>query len=61
MGGSAEKPIKTSKRNTLKNNVLNALFVISIEGPQLATLEANKLIKNTASIYEERKQYKKTS
>ena len=34
--------------------------MISIEGPQIATLEANELIKNTARIYEERQQYKKT-
>ena len=35
--------------------------MISIEGPQLATLEANELIKNTARIYEEQQQYKKTA
>ena len=33
--------------------------MISIEGPQIATIEANELIKNTARIYEERQQYKK--
>ena len=57
-GGSAKKRIKTSKRNTLKNYPLNALFMISIKGPQLATLEAKELIKHTARIHRERKQHK---
>ena len=32
--------------------------MISIKGPQLATLEAKELIKHTARINRERKQYK---
>ena len=37
----------------------NALLLISLNGPQLGTLEAKELIKHTARIYGERKQYKK--
>ena len=59
-GGSAKKRIKTSKRNTLKNDSLNALFIILINGPQLVTLEAKELIIHIARIHGERKQYKKT-
>ena len=33
--------------------------MISLNGPQLRTLEAEELIKHTARIYRERKQYKK--
>ena len=35
--------------------------MISIEGPQFATLEAKELTKHTARIHEERQQYKKTA
>ena len=33
--------------------------MISLNGPQLRTLEAEELIKHTARIYGEQKQYKK--
>ena len=42
-----KKRIKTSKRNTLKNDALNALLMIPINGPQLATLKAKELMKQT--------------
>ena len=58
-GGSAIKRIKTNKRGTLKNDTLNAVLMISLNGPQLGTLEAKELIKLAARIYGERKQYKK--
>ena len=59
-GVSAIKHTKRNKRSTLKNDALNALPMISLNGPQLETLKAIKeLIKNTARIYGERKQYKK--
>ena len=56
---SGIKRIKTNKRSTLKNDTLNALLMISLNGPQIGTLEAKKLMKHTARIYGERKQYKK--
>ena len=46
------KCIKPNKRSTLKNDTLNALLMISLNGPQLGTFEA-------ARISGERKQYKK--
>ena len=48
--GSAKKRIKISKRNTLKNDALNALFMISIKGPHLATFYVKQLI-NTLREY----------
>ena len=39
-GGSAIKCFKTNKRSTLKNDALNALLIIPLNGPQLRTLEA---------------------
>ena len=59
-GGSATKRIKTSEKNTLNNDALNALIMILVKGPQLATIEAKELIKHIAKIYRERKQYEKT-
>ena len=59
-GGSAKKHIKISKRNILKNDALNALLMISVYEPQLATFQAKELIKHIARLYEEQKQYKKT-
>ena len=59
-GGSAKKCIKISKRNILKNDALNALLMISVYEPQLATFQAKELIKHIARLYGERKQYIKT-
>ena len=47
------------KRSTLQNDAPNALLPISLNGPQLRTLEAKELIKHIERIYGERKQYKK--
>ena len=38
-GGSAIKRIETTKRNTLKSDALNALLMISLNGPQLEHLK----------------------
>ena len=35
--------------------------MISINGPQLATLQAKELLKHTARLYGERTQYKKNA
>ena len=45
-GGSATKRIKTNKRSILKDDALNALLLISLDGPQLGTIEAKELVKN---------------
>ena len=52
--GRAIKRIKTNKRSTLKNNALNALLMLSLNGPQIGEIEAKELIKHTARIYGER-------
>ena len=59
--GSAIKRIKKNKRSTLKNNALNALLMLSLNGPQIGEIEAKELIKHTARIYGERQQYKKVA
>ena len=41
------------------NDALNARLMISLNGPQLGTLEIKELIKHIARIYGEWKQYKK--
>ena len=43
------------------NDALNAQLMISLNGPQLGTLEIKELIKHTARIYGEWKQYKKST
>ena len=58
--GSAIKRIKTNKRSSPKNDALNALLVISLNGPQLGTLEAKELIKNVPKTHGEQNQYKET-
>ena len=58
-GGSAIKWIKTNKRNTLKSDALNALLMISLNGPKPETPEAAALLKRVAKSYGQRKQYKK--
>ena len=50
--------LKQAKEILLKNDALNALFMISIKEPQLATLEVKELIKHTARACREWKQYK---
>ena len=58
--GSAIKRIKTNKRSSPKKDALNALLVISLNGPQPGTLEAKELIKNAPKIHGEQNQYKET-
>ena len=41
--------------------MLDALLMISLNGPQPGTLEAKGLVTNTARIYGEQNQYKKAS
>ena len=58
--GSAIKRIKTNKRSSPKNDALNALLVILLNGSQPGTLEAKELIKNPPKIHGEQNQYKET-
>ena len=57
--GSAIKRIKTNERSTMKNDALNALLMISINGPKSGTLEAKQLIERSAKKHGERRRYKK--
>ena len=43
-GESTKKRIKIGKINILKNDAVNALLMISINEPQLATFQAKELI-----------------
>ena len=52
-GESAWKRIKINNRSTLKNDGLNALLMVSLNGPQLGSLEARELVKHTSRIYGE--------
>ena len=47
-GGSAIKRIKTNKRSTMKNDALNALLMISLNGPKPGTPHAAALLKRVA-------------
>ena len=59
IGESAIKRIKTNKYSTMKNDALNALLMISINGPKSGTLEEEQLIVRSAKKYGERRRYKK--
>ena len=48
-GASAIKRIKTRLRNRLKNDMLNSLLQISINGPELNSMEADDFVKQAAS------------
>ena len=47
-GGSPIKRIKTNKRSTMKNDALNALLMISLNGPKPGTPHAAALLKRVA-------------
>ena len=59
--GSAIKRIKNNKRSTMKNDALNALLMISLNGPKPGTPNAAALLKRVAKSYGQRNQYKKAS
>ena len=50
---------ENKQKKYTKNDALNAQLMISLNGPQLGTRETKELIKHTARIYGEWKQYKK--
>ena len=58
-GGSAIKRIKTHNRSTMKDEALNALLMISLNGPEPGTPDAKSLIRRVAIKYAEKKRYKK--
>ena len=58
-GGSAIKRIKTNSRSTMKDDALNALLMVSLNGPEPGTPDAKSLIRRAASKYTEKKRYKK--
>lgn len=57
-GASAVKRIKTKSRNSLKNDLLNALMLISINGPPVNTKEADEVISRAAENYSVQKHRK---
>ena len=59
-GGNAIKQVKTNKGSTLKSDDLDALIMVSTNGPKCETSEASYLIKQTSmSFGEGKKRYKK--
>jgi hypothetical protein len=50
-GASAVKRIKTRSRSSMKSDLLNALFMISINGPALKTKEYQELMEEVAIRY----------
>ena len=51
-GASAVKRVKTRSRSTMKNDMLNALLMITVNGPQCHTEEWEKLMQEVTLKYE---------
>ena len=58
-GGSAIKRIKTRNRSSMKNDLLNALSMISIIGPASNTTAVNILITQVCLEFQDKKSQKK--
>lgn len=58
-GGSAIKRIKARNRSSMKNNLLNALLIISINGPACNTTSANTSITQACVEFQHKKHQKK--
>ena len=58
-GGSAIKRIKTRNRSSMKNDLLNALLMISIIGPTCNTTPVNTLISQVFVEFQDKKCQKK--
>ena len=58
-GASAVKQVKSGSRSTMKNDLLNALLNISINGPAYNSKEAKQLISDAAVKFELSKRQKK--
>ena len=57
-GASAVKRIKSRQRSSMKNDVLNALLHISLNGPPVNSPEADALIERVTDEYSQQKHRK---
>ena len=60
-GGSAIKRIKSRTRSAMKNDLLNALLHVSMNGPQVNSKEADDLITRVVDRYVKERHYKVTT
>ena len=60
-GASKIKLIKSSLRSPLKNDLLNSLLQISINGPDLFSKESDDIIKRAAKVWMKAKKRKKVA
>ena len=58
-GASAIKRIKSRTRSTMRNDLLNALLQISINGPEMNSSDANKLIEKASLKFQKTRRNKK--
>ena len=58
-GASAIKRIKSRTRSTMRNDLLNALLQISINGPEMNSSDAEKLIEKASLKFQQTRQNKK--
>ena len=58
-GESAVKRIKSRTTSTLRNDLLNALLQISINGPEMNSRDANKLIEKASLKFQQTRRNKK--
>ena len=58
-GESAVKRIKSRTTSTLRNDLLNALLQISINGPEMNSSDANKLIEKASLKFQQTRRNKK--
>ena len=59
-GGSATKRIKTRNKSSMKNDLLNALLMISINNPTCNTAASNTLITQACVKFQDKKHQKKS-
>ena len=58
-GASAVKRIKPRTRSTMRNDLLNTLLQISINGPEMNSSDADKLIENASIKFQRTRRNKK--
>ena len=58
LGASAVKRVKSCMRSTMKNDILNALLHISLNGPPANSKDADNLINRVVDLYVKEKHYK---
>ena len=60
-GASAVKRIKLRTRSTMKNDLLNGLMLISINGPKANSSEAEKMIEKACLKFQQTRRNKRSN